>query len=113
MLEVPDGPLHIVPVQHEDIAWDMVLRHLRTFAGRTLLFCFPDSDVYRGFSHGSVLGSPSNMRAARTAYARPFPILSFHSIGTLPLRSLGKSVTHVSGTFCHPCLVTLSLRRYP
>jgi len=46
LLEVPDGPLHIVPVQHEDIAWDMVLRHLRTFAGRTLLFCFPDTDVY-------------------------------------------------------------------
>jgi hypothetical protein len=45
-MEVPKGPLHIVPVQHADIAWDMVLRHLRTFDGQTLLFCFPDSDVY-------------------------------------------------------------------
>lgn len=45
-MEVPDGPFHIVPVEHEDIAWDMVLRHLRTFTGEVLLFCFPNSDVY-------------------------------------------------------------------
>lgn len=45
-MEVPKGPLHIVSVQYEDIAWDMVLRHLRTFDGQALLFCFPDSDVY-------------------------------------------------------------------
>jgi hypothetical protein len=31
---------------HEDIAWDIVLRHLRSFAGAALLFAFPDSDVY-------------------------------------------------------------------
>lgn len=44
--EAPDAPVHVVPVAHEDIAWDVVLRHLRTFAGRTLLFIFPNSDVY-------------------------------------------------------------------
>jgi hypothetical protein len=45
-MEMPGGPLHVVPVQHADVAWDMVLRNLRTFGGQTLLFCFPDSDVY-------------------------------------------------------------------
>jgi hypothetical protein len=46
MMEAPDSKLHVVPIVHEDIAWDIVLRHLRTFAGQTLLFAFPDSDVY-------------------------------------------------------------------
>ncbi|MDT8758509.1 hypothetical protein MZO42_07350 [Sphingomonas psychrotolerans] len=45
-LEAPGAPLHIVPIAHEDIAYDLVLRHLRTFSGRLLLFVFPDSDVY-------------------------------------------------------------------
>lgn len=45
-LEAPDASLHVVPVKHEDIAWDMVLRHLRTFTGEVLLFAFRDSDVY-------------------------------------------------------------------
>lgn len=45
-LEAPEAPIHIVPVEHEDIAWDIVLRHLRTFTGEVLLFAFPDSDVY-------------------------------------------------------------------
>lgn len=45
-MEVPEGPLHVVAVQHADVAWDVVLRHLRTFVGQTLLFCFPNSDVY-------------------------------------------------------------------
>jgi len=55
------------------------------FSGSAILFPIDvfERAAYRGFRHGSVLGS------------------------------LGKSVTHVSGTFCHPCLVTLSLRRYP
>jgi hypothetical protein len=35
-----------VPVIHQDIAWDIVLRHLRSFTGRVLLFAFPDSDIY-------------------------------------------------------------------
>jgi hypothetical protein len=45
-MEAPGSPLHVVPVVHADIAWDIVLRHLRTFTGELLLFTFPDSDVY-------------------------------------------------------------------
>ena len=46
MMEAPGAPLHVVPVVHEEIAWDIVLRHLRSFTGQVLLFAFPDSDVY-------------------------------------------------------------------
>jgi hypothetical protein len=46
MMEAPSEALHVVPVVHEDIAWDIVLRHLRSFAGNVILFAFPDSDVY-------------------------------------------------------------------
>jgi hypothetical protein len=46
MLEVPGASLYVVPVVHRDIAWDIVLRHLRNFTGQILLFAFPDSDVY-------------------------------------------------------------------
>lgn len=46
MMEAPGTPLHVVPVVHEEIAWDIVLRHLRSFTGQVLLFAFPDSDVY-------------------------------------------------------------------
>lgn len=46
MLEAPGAPLHVVPVAHQEIAWDIVLRHLRSFTGEVLLFAFPDSDVY-------------------------------------------------------------------
>lgn len=46
MIEAPGAPLHVVLVVHEEIAWDIVLRHLRTFSGKVLLFAFPDSDVY-------------------------------------------------------------------
>lgn len=42
----PNVPLHIVPVRHEDIAWDIVIHHLRTFTGEVLLFAFADSNVY-------------------------------------------------------------------
>jgi hypothetical protein len=35
-----------VLVVHQDIAWDIVLRHLRSFTGKVLLFAFPDSDTY-------------------------------------------------------------------
>lgn len=45
-MEAPGTALHIVPIVHEDIAWDIVMRHLRSFTGQTLLFVFPDSDVY-------------------------------------------------------------------
>ncbi|MFG1277201.1 hypothetical protein [Xanthobacter autotrophicus] len=46
MMEAPGAALHVVPVVHEEIAWDIVLRHLRSFTGQVLLFAFPDSDVY-------------------------------------------------------------------
>ncbi|WP_151119506.1 hypothetical protein [Hypericibacter adhaerens] len=46
MMEARGAPLHVVPVAHEDIAWDIVLRHLRSFVGQALLFTFPDHDVY-------------------------------------------------------------------
>ena len=45
-MESPDAALHVVPVRYGDIAWDIVLRHLRTFGSKILLFAFPDSDIY-------------------------------------------------------------------
>jgi hypothetical protein len=41
-----DTPLHIVPISDKEVAWDLVLRHLRTFTGDVLLFAFSDSLVY-------------------------------------------------------------------
>jgi hypothetical protein len=46
MIAAPGSLLHVVPVVHEDIAWDIVLRHLRSFSGKVLLFAFSDSDIY-------------------------------------------------------------------
>ena len=46
MIEVPESVLHIVQVVYPEIAWDIVLRNLRTFCGQVLLFVFPDSDIY-------------------------------------------------------------------
>lgn len=46
MMEAAGAALHVVPVVHREIAWDIVLRHLRTFTGKVLLFAFPDSDIY-------------------------------------------------------------------
>jgi hypothetical protein len=46
MMEAPGASLHVVPVIHQDIAWDIVLRHLRSFTGRVLLFAFPNPDIY-------------------------------------------------------------------
>lgn len=46
MMEVSSDTLHVVPIVHDDIAWDMVLRRLRNFNGQVLLFAFSDSDVY-------------------------------------------------------------------
>jgi len=45
-MESAGAPLHVVPVVHQDIAWDIVLRHLRSFTGQLLLFAFPNSQVY-------------------------------------------------------------------
>ncbi|MBY5706994.1 hypothetical protein HFO38_30570 [Rhizobium leguminosarum] len=46
MMEAPGAALHVVPVVHGEIAWDVVLRHLQSFTGQVLLLAFPDSDVY-------------------------------------------------------------------
>lgn len=46
MMEAQGATLHVVPVIHEDIAWDTVLSHLRSFTGEVLLFALPDSDIY-------------------------------------------------------------------
>lgn len=46
MMEAPGATLHVARIVHQDVAWDIVLRHLRSFAGQILLFAFPDSDVY-------------------------------------------------------------------
>ena len=46
MMETSGARLHVVPIIHEEIAWDIVLRHLRTYTGQVLLFAFPDSDIY-------------------------------------------------------------------
>lgn len=46
MIDSRGTALHMVPVVHQEIAWDIVLRHLRTFTGTILLFVFPDSDTY-------------------------------------------------------------------
>jgi len=46
IMETPGAALHVVPVAHQDIAWDIVLRHLHSFTGQVLLLAFPDSDVY-------------------------------------------------------------------
>ena len=46
MMEAPGATLYIVPIVHEDVAWDIVKRHLRSFSEKVILFAFPDSDVY-------------------------------------------------------------------
>lgn len=46
MIETGRARLHVVPAVHQDVAWDIVVRHLRTFTGQALLFSFPDSETY-------------------------------------------------------------------
>ncbi|KRQ15776.1 hypothetical protein [Bradyrhizobium manausense] len=45
-IAAPGAALHVVRVLDSDIAWDIVLRHLRSFIGNVLLFVFPNSDVF-------------------------------------------------------------------
>jgi hypothetical protein len=45
-MEVPEATLHVITITHEDIAWDIVLRSLRSFTGKVLLFAFANSQVY-------------------------------------------------------------------
>jgi len=52
-IEAPKSKIHIVPIVHEDVAFDIVLRHLRSFTGEVVVFAFPDSDVYDAGSAGT------------------------------------------------------------
>lgn len=76
MLETPGASLHVVPVVHDDIAWDIVLRHLRNFTGQILLFAFPDSDVYDAgtaemhFSNAIRLFDPEGKQTKRLTAAQ-------------------------------------------
>jgi hypothetical protein len=45
-MDESEATLHVVAIRHADVAWDIVMRHLRSFEGKVLLFAFPDSDVY-------------------------------------------------------------------
>ena len=45
-MEASKSKIHVVPIVHEDVAFDIVLRHLRSFTKDVLLFAFPNSDVY-------------------------------------------------------------------
>jgi hypothetical protein len=45
-IESRGAKIHVVSVVHEDVAWDIVLRHLRNFTEKVILFAFPNSDVY-------------------------------------------------------------------
>jgi hypothetical protein len=71
LIEAPNEPLHVVPISERDIAWDIVLRHLRTFTGRVLLFTFPNSYVYDGaaaevyYSEDIVLHDAEGQRVGR------------------------------------------------
>lgn len=101
-IEAPAAALHVVPIRFEDIAWDIVMRHLRTFTGDLLLFAFADSDVYdagtaeisysnlvRQFDpHGNLLGrlTPAQRREIRARKAsmldRPPPAIIYPASGT-------------------------------
>lgn len=52
MIEVPGAKLHVVSIVHEDVAWDIVQRHLRTFNKDVLLLAFANSDAYDAGSSG-------------------------------------------------------------
>jgi hypothetical protein len=70
MMEAPGATLYVVPVVHEDIAWDIVLRHLRSFTGQVLVFTFPNSDVYDAGSAESFIQRQSSylMRMAANSH---------------------------------------------
>jgi hypothetical protein len=52
-IEAPNSKIHVVPIVHEDVAFDIVLRHLRSFTGEVVIFAFLDSDVYDAGSAGT------------------------------------------------------------
>jgi hypothetical protein len=45
-MEAPGEVLYVATIAHDDVAWDLVLAQLRSFAGQLLVFVFPNSDVY-------------------------------------------------------------------
>lgn len=46
LAEEGDAPVFVVPIIDQEVAWDIVLRHLSTFAGKILMFAFANSTVY-------------------------------------------------------------------
>ncbi|MBP2229694.1 hypothetical protein J2847_002993 [Azospirillum agricola] len=71
MIEAGSAALHVVPISDADIAWDIVLRHLRTFTGTVLVFAFSDSRTYDAvtaemfYSEDIVLQDPRGARIRR------------------------------------------------
>ena len=57
-MEAPRAKVHIASIVHENVAWDIALRHLRTFTKDIILFAFRNSDVYdagaAGIYHATV-----------------------------------------------------------
>ena len=53
-IEAPNSKIHVVPIVHEDVAFDIVLRHLRSFTGDVVLFAFSNSDVYDAGAAGTL-----------------------------------------------------------
>ena len=45
-IEAPNSKINVVPIVHEDVAFDIVLRLLRSFTNDVVLFAFSNSDVY-------------------------------------------------------------------
>src|SRR5215469_740442 len=58
--------------------------------------------------HSSDIDSPA-IRRLTNCILSSITDHSFHGIHFLPLQKKEKSVTHVSGTNCHPCLRSVNL----
>ncbi|MBZ0261028.1 MAG: hypothetical protein K8F90_10545 [Hyphomicrobiales bacterium] len=56
-LEAPNSKIHVVPIVHEDVAFDIVLRRLRSFTRDIVLFAFSNSDVYDAGATGTLCHS--------------------------------------------------------
>jgi hypothetical protein len=56
-IEAPTSKIHVVPIMHEDVAFDIVLRHLRSFTSDVVLFAFSNSDVYDAGAAGTLYHS--------------------------------------------------------
>lgn len=67
MMEAPGAALHVVPVVHGEIAWDIVLRHLRSFTGQVLLFAFRFGYLRRRHRRGFLFAGHPAVRRGRHA----------------------------------------------